>query len=130
MKTGSVSRYAYSIPENTYVAKRDRIARAPVERLGMDYYTVAKRNAISVTRSKILSGSQPGGVVSLLLARRCRHAIQAPLQQKTLTGAILRCSPCQRRVLCCLFVQTAAMGHSSLCWRHPGVAMQRVSRAF
>ncbi len=95
LKPGSLARYrAYvKFPENTDVEARMEMLGPQIKRLGMDYDTVAKRKRdLGSALENLYRFLNLVGFISLLLgAVGVASAIQAHLQQKTRTGAILRC---------------------------------------
>ena len=136
LKPGSIARYRdyVKFPEGTDVAQRIEILAPQIQRLGLEYDTVAKRKKdLGTALENLYRFLNLVGFVSLLLgAVGVASAIQAHLQQKTKTGAILRClgMSSQGTVLVYL-LQTAAMGLvGATTGAALGVAMQRFSRAF
>ncbi|HEX8078347.1 MAG TPA: ABC transporter permease, partial [Chthoniobacterales bacterium] len=115
LKPGSVARYrAYiKFPENTDVESRVEMIGPQIKRLGLNYETVAQRKRdLGNALDNLYRFLNLVGFVSLLLgAVGVASAIQAHLQQKTKTGAILRClgMPAAGTVAVYL-LQTAAMG--------------------
>src|SRR5213075_2333866 len=95
LKPGSVARYrAYvKFPENADVESRIEILGPQIKRLGMDYDTVAKRKRdLGTSLENLYRFLNLVGFISLLLgAVGIASAIQAHLQRKVRTGAILRC---------------------------------------
>src|SRR5213079_2061092 len=95
LKPGSVARYrAYvKFPDNTDVESRIEMLGPQIKRLGMDYDTVAKRKRdLGTSLENLYRFLNLVGFISLLLgAVGIASAIQAHLQQKARTGAILRC---------------------------------------
>src|SRR5438045_7058970 len=115
LKTGSIARYrAYvKFPENTDVEARMEMLGPQIKRLGMDYDTVAKRKRdLGTALENLYRFLNLVGFISLLLgAVGVASAIQAHLQQKTKTGAILRCLGLSAAGTVFIYlVQTAAMG--------------------
>jgi putative ABC transport system permease protein len=115
LKPGSIARYrAYvKFPENTDVEARIQILGPQIKRLGMDYDTVAKRKRdLGTSLENLYRFLNLVGFISLLLgAVGVASAIQAHLQQKTKTGAILRCLGLSAAGTVSIYlVQTAAMG--------------------
>jgi putative ABC transport system permease protein len=115
LKTGSIARYrAYvKFPENTNVESRIEILGPQIKRLGMDYDTVAQRKRdLGSSLQNLYRFLNLVGFISLLLgAVGVASAIQAHLQQKTKTGAILRCLGLSAAGTVSIYlVQTAAMG--------------------
>ncbi|MEY2577210.1 MAG: putative transport system permease protein [Verrucomicrobiota bacterium] len=115
LKTGSIARYrAYvKFPENTDVEARIAMLGPQIKRLGMDYDTVAQRKRdLGTSLENLYRFLNLVGFISLLLgAVGVASAIQAHLQQKTKTGAILRCLGLSAAGTVAIYlVQTAAMG--------------------
>ncbi|HKP93086.1 MAG TPA: ABC transporter permease, partial [Chthoniobacterales bacterium] len=132
LKAGSVARYrAYvKFPEKTDVEARIETLAPQIKRLGMDYDTVAKRKRdLGTALENLYRFLNLVGFVSLLLgAVGVASAIQAHLQQKTRTGAILRCLGMSAAGTVLVYlVQTAAMGLFGAGFGALlGVAMQRI----
>src|SRR6266404_448639 len=132
LKTGSIARYrAYvKFPENTDVEARMEILGPQIKRLGMEYDTVAQRKRdLGTSLENLYRFLNLVGFISLLLgAVGVASAIQAHLQQKTKTGAILRCLGLSAAGTVCIYlVQTAAMGIFGAGFGAVlGVAMQRI----
>src|SRR5947207_7626250 len=132
LKTGSIAHYrAYvKFPENTDVEARMEMLGPQIKRLGMDYDTVAKRKRdLGTALENLYRFLNLVGFVSLLLgAVGVASAIQAHLQQKTKTGAILRCLGLSAAGTVAIYlVQTAAMGLFGAGFGALlGVALQRV----
>ncbi|MFL6589438.1 MAG: ABC transporter permease [Chthoniobacterales bacterium] len=132
LKPGSVARYrAYvKFPENTDVDARVEILGPQIKRLGMDYDTVAQRKRdLGAALENLYRFLNLVGFVSLLLgAVGVASAIQAHLQQKTKTGAILRCLGMSAAGTVFIYlIQTAAMGLFGAGFGALlGVAMQRI----
>ncbi len=80
-------------PDGTDVEQRIEILAPQIQRLGLEYDTVAKRKRdLGTALENLYRFLNLVGFVSLLLgAVGVASAIQAHLQQKTKTGAILRC---------------------------------------
>ena len=115
LKPGSLARYrAYvKFPENTDVEARMEMLGPQIKQLGMDYDTVAKRKRdLGNALENLYRFLNLVGFISLLLgAVGVASAIQAHLQQKTRTGAILRClGMSSAGTVSVYLVQTAAMG--------------------
>jgi putative ABC transport system permease protein len=115
LKTGSIAHYrAYvKFPGNTDVEARMEILGPQIKRLGLDYDTVAKRKRdLGTALENLYRFLNLVGFISLLLgAVGVASAIQAHLQQKTKTGAILRCLGMSAAGTVLVYlVQTAAMG--------------------
>ncbi|MDP9003302.1 MAG: ABC transporter permease [Verrucomicrobiota bacterium] len=132
LKPGSLARYRdyVKFPEGTDVTQRIEMLGPQIQRLGLEYDTVAKRKKdLGTGLENLYRFLNLVGFVSLLLgAVGVASAIQAHLQQKTKTGAILRClgMSSQGTVLVYL-LQTAAMGLiGATTGAALGVAMQRI----
>ncbi len=115
LKTGSIARYSAFVkfPENTDVEARIAMLGPQIKRLGMDYDTVAQRKRdLGASLENLYRFLNLVGFISLLLgAVGVASAIQAHLQQKTKTGAILRCLGLSAAGTVAIYlVQTAAMG--------------------
>jgi putative ABC transport system permease protein len=115
LKTGSIARYrAYvKFPENTDVEARIAMLGPQIKRLGMEYDTVAQRKRdLGTSLENLYRFLNLVGFISLLLgAVGVASAIQAHLQQKTKTGAILRCLGLSAAGTVAIYlVQTAAIG--------------------
>ena len=115
LKTGSIARYrAYvKFPENADVEARIEMLGPQIKRLGMEYDTVAQRKRdLGTSLENLYRFLNLVGFISLLLgAVGVASAIQAHLQQKTKTGAILRCLGLSAAGTVSIYlVQTAAMG--------------------
>lgn len=95
LKPGSLARYrAYvKFPDGADVNQRIEQLVPEIKRLGLEYDTVAKRKKdLGTALENLYRFLNLVGFVSLLLgAVGVTSAIQAHLQQKTKTGAILRC---------------------------------------
>ncbi len=132
LKTGSIARYrAYvKFPENTDVEARVQILGPQIKHLGLDYDTVAQRKRdLGTSLENLYRFLNLVGFISLLLgAVGVASAIQAHLQQKTKTGAILRCLGMSAAGTVFVYlVQTAAMGLFGAGFGALlGVALQRV----
>ncbi len=117
-------------PDGTDVAKRIEILAPQIQRLGLEYDTVAKRKRdLGTSLENLYRFLNLVGFVSLLLgAVGVASAIQAHLQQKTRTGAILRClGMSSRGTVLVYLLQTAAMGLvGATTGAALGVAMQRI----
>jgi len=132
LKPGSIARYRdyVKFPEGIDVTQRIEMLGPQIQRLGLEYDTVAKRKKdLGTGLENLYRFLNLVGFVSLLLgAVGVASAIQAHLQQKTKTGAILRClgMSSQGTVLVYL-LQTAAMGLiGATTGAALGVAMQRI----
>ena len=115
LKPGSLARYrAYvKFAENTDVEARMEMLGPQIKRLGLDYDTVAKRKRdLGTALENLYRFLNLVGFISLLLgAVGVASAIQAHLQQKTKTGAILRCLGMSAAGTVSVYlIQTAAMG--------------------
>ena len=115
LRAGSIARYrAYvKFPENTNVESRIEMLGPQIKRLGMEFDTVAKRKRdLGASLENLYRFLNLVGFISLLLgAVGVASAIQAHLQQKTRTGAILRCLGMSAAGTVLVYlVQTAAMG--------------------
>jgi len=132
LKTGSLARYrAYvKFPENTDVETRIEMLGPQIKRLGMDFDTVAKRKRdLGTSLENLYRFLNLVGFISLLLgAVGVASAIQAHLQQKTRTGAILRCLGMSAAGTVLVYlVQTVAMGLFGAGFGAVlGAAMQRI----
>jgi putative ABC transport system permease protein len=132
LKTGSIVHYrAYlKFPENTDVEQRIEMLGPQIKRLGLEYDTVAKRKRdLGTALENLYRFLNLIGFVSLLLgAVGVASAIQAHLQQKTRTGAILRCLGMSAvGTVLVYLLQTAAMGLFGAGFGAVlGVAMQRI----
>ena len=131
LKPGSIAHYrAYvKFSDGTDVGQRIGILAPQIQRLGLEYDTVAKRKRdLGTALENLYRFLNLVAFVSLLLgAVGVGSAIQAHLQQKTRTGAILRClGMSSRGTVLVYLVQTAAMGLvGTLVGAALGVAMQR-----
>jgi putative ABC transport system permease protein len=115
LKPGSLARYrAYvKFPANTDVEARMKMLGPQIKQLGMDYDTVAKRKRdLGSALENLYRFLNLVGFISLLLgAVGVASAIEAHLQQKTKTGAILRClGMSSAGTVWVYLIQTAAMG--------------------
>jgi len=132
LKPGSIARYRdyVKFPEGIDVAQRIQILAPQIQRLGLEYDTVAKRKKdLGTSLENLYRFLNLVGFVSLLLgAVGVASAIQAHLQQKTKTGAILRClGMSSRGTVLVYLIQTAAMGLvGATTGAALGVAMQRL----
>jgi len=132
LKAGSIARYRVYVkfPDGTDVGKRIEILAPQIQRLGLEYDTVAKRKRdLGTSLENLYRFLNLVGFVSLLLgAVGVASAIQAHLQQKTRTGAILRClGMSSRGTVFVYLLQTAAMGLvGATTGAALGVAMQRI----
>src|SRR3954469_24408767 len=132
LKPGGVARYrAYvKFPANTDIDARIEVLGPQIKRLGMDYDTVAQRKRdLGTSLENLYRFLNLVGFVSLLLgAVGVASAIQAHLQQKTKTGAILRCLGMSAAGTVFVYlIQTAAMGLFGAGFGALlGIAMQRI----
>lgn len=132
LKTGSIARYrAYvKFPANVDVDSRVEMLAPQIKRLGMDYDTVAQRKRdLGSSLENLYRFLNLVGFISLLLgAVGVASAIQAHLQQKTKTGAILRCLGLSAAGTVSIYlIQTAAMGLFGAGFGALlGVALQRI----
>ena len=117
-------------PDGTDVEQRIEMLAPQIQRLGLEYDTVAKRKRdLGTALENLYRFLNLVGFVSLLLgAVGVASAIQAHLQQKTRTGAILRCLGMSARGTVFVYLlQTAAMGLvGATTGAALGVAMQRI----
>lgn len=132
LKPGSVAHYrAYvRFPEGTDVKQRIEALVPQIQRLGLEYDTVDKRKKdLGTALENLYRFLNLVGFISLLLgAVGVGSAIQAHLQQKTRTGAILRClGMSSRRTVLVYLLQTVAMGlAAAIVGAALGIGMQRV----
>lgn len=132
LKTGSIVHYrAYvKFPDGTNIESRIETLAPQIKRLGLEYDTVAKRKRdLGTALENLYRFLNLVGFVSLLLgAVGVASAIQAHLQQKTRTGAILRCLGMSAAGTVFVYLlQTAAMGlFGAGAGAILGVAMQRI----
>ena len=132
LKAGHIARYrAYiKFPEGTDVETRIETFAPQIQRLGLEYDSVAKRKRdLGTALENLYRFLNLVGFVSLLLgAVGVASAIQAHLQQKTRTGAILRCLGLSSKGTVLVYlVPSAAMGLiGATSGALLGVAMQRV----
>jgi putative ABC transport system permease protein len=132
LKTGSIARYrAYvKFPPNVDVESRVEMLGPQIKRLGMEYDTVAQRKRdLGSALENLYRFLNLVGFISLLLgAVGVASAIQAHLQQKTRTGAILRCLGLSAAGTVSIYLlQTAAMGLFGAGFGALlGVALQRI----
>jgi len=115
LQPGSIAHYRnyLKFAEGTDVEKRIGILAPQVERLGLEYDSVAKRKRdLGTTLENLYRFLNLVGFIALLLgAVGVASAIQAHLQQKTKTGAILRCLGMSGTGMMLVYLlQTAAMG--------------------
>jgi putative ABC transport system permease protein len=132
LKPGSIAHYRdyVKFPDGTDVGQRIKILAPQIQRLGLEYDTVAKRKKdLGTALENLYRFLNLIGFVSLLLgAVGVASAIQAHLQQKTRTGAILRClGMSSGGTVLVYLLQTAAMGLvGAITGAALGVAMQRI----
>ncbi len=132
LKPGSVARYRdyVKFPEGINVAQRIEILTPQIQRLGLEFDTVDKRKRdLGTALDNLYRFLNLVGFVSLLLgAVGVASAIQAHLQQKTRTGAILRClGMSSRGTVLVYLIQTAAMGLvGATAGAALGISMQRL----
>ena len=132
LKPGSIAHYRdyVKFPDGTDVEKRIEILAPQIQRLGLEYDTVAKRKRdLGSALENLYRFLNLVGFISLLLgAVGVASAIQAHLQLKTRTGAILRClGMSSRGTMLVYLIQTAAMGLvGATTGAMLGVAMQRI----
>src|SRR6266852_3072988 len=115
IKPGSVAHYrAYvKFPAGIDADQRIAILAPQIQRFGLEYDTVAKRKKdLGDALENLYRFLNLVGFISLLLgAVGVASAIQAHLQQKTATGAILRCFGASARTTVLVYLlQTGAMG--------------------
>lgn len=132
LQPGSVARYRNYVKFPPGVDAEERIAKlAPqIQRFGLEYDTVAKRKRdLGAALENLYRFLNLVGFVSLLLgAVGVASAIQAHLEQKNKTGAILRCLGASGRGIVFIYLlQAAAMGLAgATAGAALGVAMQQV----
>src|ERR1700686_1665337 len=132
LKPGSIARYRdyVKFPDGTDVAQRIEVLAPQIQRLGLEYDTVAKRKRdLGTALENLYRFLNLVGFISLLLgAVGVASAIQAHLQQKTRPGAILRClGMSSAGTVLVYLIQTAAMGLvGATAGAALGVAMQRI----
>ena len=115
LKPGSVARYHAFIkfPAGVDIAKRITTLTPQIQRLGLEFDTVEKRKKnLGAALENLYRFLNLVGFISLLLgAVGVASAIQAHLQQKTKTVAILRCLGASGRKATAIYLmQAAAMG--------------------
>jgi len=115
LKPGSVARYHALIkfPAGVDVAQRIATLAPQIQRFGLEFDTVEKRKKnLGATLENLYRFLNLVGFISLLLgAVGMASAIQAHLQQKTRTVAILRCLGASGRKATAIYLmQAAAMG--------------------
>ncbi|MDQ6624621.1 MAG: ABC transporter permease [Verrucomicrobiota bacterium] len=132
LKPGSIASYRNYVrfPDNVDADKRIAPLAPELQRLGLEYDTVAKRKKdLGAALENLYRFLNLVGFISLLLgAVGVASAIQAHLQQKHRTGAILRCLGASARSTVVVYLlQAAAMGFiGALAGAGLGVVMQRV----
>jgi putative ABC transport system permease protein len=132
LKPGSIAHYrAYvKFEDGTDVVHRIQLAVPQLQRLGLEYDTVARRKReLGTALENLYRFLNLVGFVSLLLgAVGVASAIQAHLQQKTQTGAVLRCLGMSSRGTTLVYlIQSAAMGFAgAFAGAALGVALQRL----
>jgi putative ABC transport system permease protein len=132
LKPGSIAHHrAYvKLPDGADVGHRIEVLAPEIQRLGLEYDTVAKRKKdLGTALENLYRFLNLVGFVSLLLgAVGVASAIQAHLQQKTRTGAILRClGMSSRGTVLVYLLQTTAMGLvGAITGAALGIAMQRI----
>src|SRR5437763_7378409 len=132
LKPGSIARYRdyVKFSDGTDVEKRIETLAPQIQRLGLEYDTVAKRKRdLGAALENLYRFLNLVGFISLLLgAVGVASAIQAHLQQKTKTGAILRCLGLSATGTVLIYLlQTAAMGLFGAGFGAVlGVALQRI----
>lgn len=115
LKPGSVARYRNYVkfPEGVDVEARVKILGPQLQRFGLEYDTVEKRKEdLGTALENLYRFLNLVGFIALLLgAVGVASAIQAHLQQKHKTGAILRCLGASGRSTVLVYLlQAAAMG--------------------
>ncbi|HEY0369100.1 MAG TPA: FtsX-like permease family protein [Chthoniobacterales bacterium] len=132
LKPGSVVHYRNYVkfPANVDVNARIAPIAAQLQRFGLEYDTVEKRKKdIGKALENLYRFLNLVGFIALLLgAVGVASAIQAHLQQKQKTGAILRCLGASARSTVVVYLlQAAAMGLiGATAGAALGVAMQRI----
>nr|MBA2242515.1 FtsX-like permease family protein [Chthoniobacterales bacterium] len=132
LKPGSVANYRNYVkfPSGTDTEQRVRALVPQIQRFGLEYDTVAKRKRdLGAALENLYRFLNLVGFISLLLgAVGVASAIQAHLQQKHKTGAILRCLGASARSTVVVYLlQAAAMGLAgATAGAALGVAMQRI----
>ena len=132
LKPGSIAHYRVYVkfPDGTDVGQQIAILAPQIQQLGLEYDTVAKRKRdLGTALENLYRFLNLVGFVSLVLgAVGVASATQAHLQQKTRTGAILRClGMSSRGTVLVYLLQTAAMGLvGAISGAALGVALQRV----
>jgi putative ABC transport system permease protein len=132
LQAGSVARYRNYVkfPPGTNLEKRIEMLRPQIQRFGLEYDTVEKRKKdLGAALENLYRFLNLVGFVALLLgAVGVASAIQAHLQQKHRTAAILRCLGASARSTVIVYLlQTAAMGLiGATAGAILGLAMQRI----
>src|SRR5215210_5441197 len=132
LKAGSVANYRNYVqfPEGSDPEARVAPLLSQIQRFGLEYDTVAKRKRdLGTALENLYRFLNLVGFISLLLgAVGVASAIQAHLQQKHKTGAILRCLGASARSTVIVYLlQAAAMGFvGASAGAALGLVMQRV----
>ncbi len=132
LKPGSIAHFRnyLKFPAGADVEARVSRIAPEMQRLGLDYDTVAKRKKdLGAALENLYRFLNLVGFIALLLgAVGVASAIQAHLQQKHRTGAILRCLGASARSTVIVYLlQAAAMGiFGATAGAALGVAMQRI----
>ncbi|MCA1659533.1 MAG: ABC transporter permease, partial [Verrucomicrobiaceae bacterium] len=132
LKPGSVAYYRdyVQFPADIDVEERVALLVPQINRFGLEYDTVEKRKRdLGRALENLYRFLNLVGFISLLLgAVGVASAIQAHLQQKTKTGAILRCLGASARSTVLVYLlQAAAMGLiGAIAGALLGLAMQRI----
>ncbi|MGI8821128.1 MAG: ABC transporter permease [Chthoniobacterales bacterium] len=132
LKTGSIAKYRdyVKVPPGVDVGKTTEALRPQLERLGLEYETVATRKKdLGAALENLYRFLNLVGFISLLLgAVGVASAIQAHLQQKHRTAAILRCLGASARSTVVVYLlQAAAMGLAgATAGAALGVLLQRI----
>ncbi|HSH39727.1 MAG TPA: ABC transporter permease, partial [Chthoniobacterales bacterium] len=132
LQAGSIARYRNYVrfPPGTDAEKRVEVLAPQLQQFGLEYDTVAKRKKdLGTALENLYRFLNLVGFVSLLLgAVGVASAIQAHLQQKHKTGAILRCLGASGRSTVLVYLlQAAAMGLvGAAAGAALGVLMQRI----
>jgi putative ABC transport system permease protein len=132
LQAGSVARYRNYVkfPAGTNLEKRIEMLRPQIQRFGLEYDTVEKRKKdLGAALENLYRFLNLVGFVALLLgAVGVASAIQAHLQQKHRTAAILRCLGASARSTVVIYLlQAAAMGLiGATAGAILGLAMQRI----
>ena len=132
LKQGSIARYRVYVKfsDGTDINWQIGQLTPEIKRLGLEYDTVAKRKKdLGTALENLYRFMNLVGLISLLLgAVGVASAIRAYLQQKTKTGAILRCLGLSVHGTVLIYlVQAAAMGCvGAIAGATLGIAVQRV----